>query len=116
MRKENLEIWSWTLQRITAIFLIFGMIVHFWVLHYLEIPDKAITFTIVQERLQSPWWIVFDSLLLITALYHALNGIWSIILDWNPGKTVRIFLGWSLSLIGIIGLIIGMLTLFPFAA
>ncbi|MFC1562432.1 hypothetical protein ACFL4Z_00100 [candidate division KSB1 bacterium] len=83
-------------------------------MHYIDIGDKPVTFALVQERLQSPWWILFDSLLLITALYHALNGIWSIVLDWNPGKTVRRFLGWSLSIVGIIALILGLYILIPF--
>ena len=116
MRKESLEVWSWTLQRITAIFLVFGMIVHFLVLHYIDVADKPVTFALVQERLQSAWWIVFDLLLLIAALYHALNGIWSIVLDWNPGKLQRKLLGWSLSVIGIIALVIGIYTLTPFAS
>ena len=115
MKKESLEIWSWTLQRITAVFLIFGMIVHFGILHYIDVADKPITFALVQERLQSLWWIIFDLLLLVAALYHALNGIWSIILDWNPGRAVRKYLGWSLSLIGIAALIMGIYILIPFA-
>lgn len=115
MKKESIEVWSWTLQRVTAVFLIFGMILHFGVLHYTDIADKPVTFAVIQERLQSLWWIIFDLLLLIAALYHALNGIWSIVLDWNPRKTVRKSLGWSLSVIGIIALIIGIYTLIPFA-
>ena len=114
MKRESLEIWSWALQRITAVFLIFGMIVHFVILHYIDVADKPITFALVQQRLQSVWWITFDLLLLVAALYHALNGIWSIILDWNPGKIVRRCLGWSLSVIGIIAFIFGIYTLIPF--
>jgi len=47
-------------------------------------------------------------------VYHALNGIWSIVLDWNPSKSIRQYLGWFLSAVGIITFIIGIYTLIPF--
>jgi len=112
MKKESLEIWSWILQRVSAVFLVIGMILHFWVVHYVD--DGPLTFSVVYERLQSPFWIIFDSLLLIAVVYHALNGIWSIVLDWNPSKSKRQFLGWFLSAVGIITFIIGIYTLIPF--
>lgn len=115
MRKESLELWSWVLQRISAAFLVVGLFVHFWVLHYIDSASKPVTFELVAERLRQPGWIIFDSLLLIAVVYHGLNGIWSIVLDWNPGKTVRQILGWGLSVIGVLALIIGIYTLIPFA-
>lgn len=114
MRKESIEIWSWILQRITAVFLVIGLFLHFWVLHYID--DKPLTFSVVQERVQSPFWIIFDSLLLIAVVYHALNGIWSIVLDWNPRKSIRRFLGWFLSAVGVITFIVSMYILIPFTA
>ena len=115
MRKENLELWSWIFQRITAVFLVIGLFVHFWVLHYIDSASKPVTFELVTKRLSSPGWIIFDSLLLIAALYHGLNGIWSIILDWNPRKSFKCSLGWILSVIGVLALIIGIYTIIPFA-
>jgi succinate dehydrogenase cytochrome b556 subunit len=115
MRKETLEIWSWFLQRVSAVFLVIGLLVHFWVLHYINIDEKPITFSIVQQRLQSPLWIAFDSLLLLAVVYHALNGIWSIFLDWNPRKSIRKILGWSLSVVGVVSFVLGIYILFPFS-
>ena len=113
MRRESIEIWSWILQRVTAVLLVIGMILHFWVLHYTD--EKPLTFAVIQQRLQSPFWVVFDSLLLVAVIYHALNGIWSIVLDWNPGKSIRRFLGWFLSAVGVVTFVFGIYILIPFS-
>jgi succinate dehydrogenase hydrophobic anchor subunit len=48
-------------------------------------------------------------------VYHALNGIWSILLDWNPRKSIRKILGWSLSVVGVVSFVLGIYILFPFS-
>ena len=113
-RKSTAHVFGWFMQRISALFLVIGMLVHFWVLHYFI--EKPITFEKVVARLTSPGWILFDSLLLLAVIYHGLNGIWNILVDYNPSGVLRKTYGWILFLIGLATFIWGMATLIPFTA
>ncbi len=104
---------GWFLQRISAIFLALGLLVHFWVLHF--VIERPVTFLKVQERLLTPGWIVFDLLLLTAAVYHALNGLWNVIVDYNPSSTLRKIIGWVFFIIGFALIIIGIYVLIPFS-
>ena len=104
---------GWFLQRISAIFLALGLLVHFWVLHF--VIERPVTFLKVQERLLTPGWVVFDLILLIAAVYHALNGLWNVIIDYNPSTTLRKIIGWVFFIIGLALIIIGIYALIPFS-
>lgn len=103
---------GWYLQRITAIFLAFGLLVHFWVLHF--VIERPVTFAKVQERMLTPGWVIFDLLLLIFAVYHGLNGLWNVIIDYNPPAGLRKFLGWLFFIVGLALVIVGFYALIPF--
>jgi succinate dehydrogenase / fumarate reductase membrane anchor subunit len=103
---------GWFLQRITAIFLAFGLFVHFWVLHF--VIERPVTFVKVQERMLTPGWVIFDLLLLIFAVYHALNGLWNVVIDYNPSAGLRNFLGWLFFIVGLALVIVGIYALIPF--
>ena len=103
---------GWFLQRITAIFLAFGLLVHFWVLHF--VIERPVTFAKVQERMLTPGWVIFDLLLLVFAIYHALNGLWNVIIDYNPSPAFRKVLGWGIFIFGLALLIVGIYALIPF--
>lgn len=108
----NKGLFSWFFQRISAAFLIIGLITHFVVLHFMV--ERPVTMEKVAERLRSPGWLTFDSILLIVCIYHAFNGIYSIILDFRPSKSFEravLCLSW---VVGIAVGIIGVWNLFPF--
>ncbi|RKY90015.1 succinate dehydrogenase, hydrophobic membrane anchor protein [candidate division KSB1 bacterium] len=113
MEKRIVGVWPWFAQRLTAAFLVVGMVIHFIVLHYTI--ERPITFEKVILRLSSPGWVIFDILLLGAVIYHALNGVWSIMTDWNMGKKARKIWGWLLSIIGIASFFIGIYILIPFS-
>lgn len=97
---------SWLLQRVTAIFLLFGMTVHIMAL---PLGGKALSFSLVSGRLSHMEWVIFDILLLASCLYHGLNGIWGVILDYNIGLSR--FLGYCLSAVAFIFLALGIAAL-----
>lgn len=113
-RPSTAHVFGWFLQRISALFLVIGMIVHFWVLHYFV--DKPLSFEKVAARLTAPGWAIFDSLLLLAVIYHALNGIWNILADYNPAPGLRRVYGWGLFLLGAATFIWGLITLISFTS
>lgn len=102
----------WFLQRLTALFLVLGLIVHFVVLHFMI--ERPVTIEKVAERLKNPGWIVFDSILLIACLYHALNGVNSIILDFKPTTAFLRFICYFFWIAGIATAVVGIANLIPF--
>jgi succinate dehydrogenase hydrophobic membrane anchor protein len=96
---------GWLLQRISAVALILLLLAHFIVIHFSGKPD--VTFNVVRDRLLDPtWgpvWKTITMLLLVLALFHALNGTWGVLLDYIRKGWVRL---WLFSFIVVIGLIL----------
>jgi len=80
MDKKN--IWAWLLQRVSAVFLLFLLGTHFWVTHYSNLGE-IIVFKTVQMRLATLTFIIVDFTLLAFVLFHALNGLRGVLLDFN---------------------------------
>ena len=110
IRKTGL--WPWLLQRLSGAFLAVGLAVHLWVN---PLAREPIAFSHVAGRLQYAGWFLFDLLLLAACLYHGLNGLWAILLDFNPGVSRRRAAGWLLALVGTGWLVYGTLTLIAFS-
>jgi succinate dehydrogenase / fumarate reductase membrane anchor subunit len=83
---------NWYLQRITGAALLVLLIMHFWVEHFtaeVRTPE-GLTFEVIQRRFfQNPWFIAIDITFLFIALYHGLNGIRNICLDYTWGTRYR---------------------------
>ena len=105
-------LWSWLLQRVSGAYLAFGMAVHIIVL---PLGGDSISFDGVSARLQSGCWLVFDLLLLATCVYHGFNGLWSVLLDFNPSSKTRRTIAWGLVAFGLVLSAYGVLVLLPFA-
>ncbi len=88
MHTEKGPFCAWFLQRITAIFLAGGLIAHFWIVHYL-ISKGSQNIAEVINRLTSTGWLIFYLCFLAALVYHGLNGIWAIFIDFNPGKGLK---------------------------
>ena len=83
---------NWYLQRITGAALLVLLIMHFWVEHFTaEVRTPAgLTFEVIQRRFfQNPWFVAIDITFLFIALYHGLNGIRNICLDYTWGTRFR---------------------------
>ena len=103
-------LWSWLLQRVSAVLIAFFLGVHMWVLHIDKVGDK-ITIDRVADRLQSPWLISVYAILLVVVIYHALNGILNITADFGLGARAHKALFWALLGVGVAGLGLGVATL-----
>lgn len=105
--------WNWFIQRLTAALLVIFILAHFWVTHF-AVPGEEITFKGVTGRLQSPFFLVLDSLLLATAIYHGLNGVRNVVYDFNMNPGIKKTISWLLLIIGIITFGYGLNALVPF--
>jgi succinate dehydrogenase / fumarate reductase, membrane anchor subunit len=80
----NGRVIHWYLQRITGAALLLLLVLHFWVEHYAaDVRHGGLSFEIVQKRMSNPIMQAVDISFLLIALYHGLNGLRNIILDYG---------------------------------
>ncbi len=91
--------WAWVLQRFTAILLVVFLGGHLWVEHFMNTSVAVVT-----ERLRNGIFVVLDVGLLVTVVYHGLNGLHGILKETWDGARAR----WVLYFL----LILGMFTVF----
>ncbi len=84
-------VFKWFFQRITGAFLLVGLLLHFWVMHFFPPEHGEITFETVMMRLQNPLWKAFDVLFLLVAIYHGMNGLLMVIQDYVHHSGWRVF-------------------------
>ena len=93
-------VWAWLFQRITAVYLLYGMAVHLISTHILAIGK--LDFGNIADRLGSTFFVVTDVLLLAAVLFHALNGARMVVLDYGlAGRTGRLTFTVVLWLVGV---------------
>ena len=90
----------WLLQRITAIVLVILLALHLWVSNF-NANWAALLRAIV------------DLSLLGVALFHGLNGVRTLVLDFGLGLQVRRFLSVSLTLLGTAAFLFGLYGFWP---
>jgi succinate dehydrogenase / fumarate reductase cytochrome b subunit len=72
--------WSWLFQRITAVLLIVCLAIHLIYTHILGIGD--INYNTIGERLAHAGFTAVDIILLASVLFHALNGLRMVLMDY----------------------------------
>jgi len=81
--------WAWLLQRISAFILLIVLGLHIWYLHFAHSGD-VLHYSEIIKRLGAPIFITLDILLLIFGLYHAIYGVYAVILDFGFGFKTRV--------------------------
>jgi succinate dehydrogenase / fumarate reductase membrane anchor subunit len=76
------------------------------VLHYVD-PSAEITLADTQVRLQSFLFVLVDSLLLVFALFHGLNGVRNVAYDYFPKTGTRKVVSIVLLIVGVAVLVWG---------
>ncbi len=76
--------------------LIFFLAVHIWMAHFSGIADvidgrreELVLFDIVERRLAQGLFVFVDFSLLALVLFHGLNGVRNILLEWRPAAERR---------------------------
>jgi succinate dehydrogenase membrane anchor subunit len=76
---------NWYLQRITGALLVVLLAAHFWVEHFMtaDLQRGDLTYEAIHARVSNPLWQAIDISFLLVALYHGLNGLRNIALDYS---------------------------------
>ena len=111
MRTETLDrsrggMWPWLGQRVTAVIIIVTIMVHLVLTHFVAIGQ--LSYDNIGERLATTAVLVNDVLLLVAVVYHALNGVRMVAIDWGlSGAGARRAFDVFLWAVGIAGVIYG---------
>lgn len=80
----------WYFMRISGLLLVFLALGHMFIMHVLvELTGQEINFAFVQSRWGTPFWRLYDLLLLVLALVHGVNGTRIVIGDYVTNRTAR---------------------------
>jgi succinate dehydrogenase / fumarate reductase, membrane anchor subunit len=101
---------AWLLQRISAVILFILLLFHFITYHFLT-HSRSVAYLQVVKRAQSWWFPLLQFAFLFTALYHGLNGVWSVLEDYTSSKFWRMIWYGLLLTVGMILLFVGILTI-----
>ncbi len=77
----------WGMQRISAAFLLVMLPAHMLLMH--SVPDLARQPVVISSRLDNPFVLVLDLAIVIFLAYHMGYGLFSILSDYVPWRTVR---------------------------
>jgi succinate dehydrogenase hydrophobic membrane anchor protein len=101
---------AWLLQRVSAVILFVLLLLHFLTYHFLG-KGKAVSYQWVIERAGHWWFPLLQFAFLFTALYHGLNGVWSVLEDYTTNKYWRLVWYSLLLTVGAVLLFVGTLTI-----
>ena len=91
--------WSWLGQRVTAVLVMVTIAVHLILTHYIAIGE--LSFADIGRRLGATAVLLNDIVLLVAVVYHALNGVRMVVLDYGlSGAASRRAFGAALWVVG----------------
>jgi len=100
----------WLLQRISAFILFVLLLLHFITYHFLT-QGRAVSYKYIVARAGSWWFPLLQFAFLFAALYHGLNGVWSILEDYTSSRFWRLVWYGLLLTVGAVLLFVGTLTI-----
>ena len=104
--------WSWLFQRITAVLLIVCLAIHLIFTHILNIGE--LNYDNIADRLAHAGLTAVDIILLAAGIYHALNGLRMVLMDyWFTSRTRALILTIVLWVVGIAFMAYGTWALWP---
>ena len=99
----------WYFMRISGLALVVLALGHMFIMHVLvELTGGEIDFAFVQSRWGTPFWRIYDLLLLLIAFIHGVNGARIVIGDYVTNRTGRSLVIGVFLVISAIWLVLGM--------
>lgn len=112
--------WAWFFQRLSAVLLVVFLAIHIYADHFMDLGDKTpgegqlISFEDVSIRLDQLLYVVVDWGMLSMVLFHGLNGLRTVMFDFDMFIKRKRMVDVSLWVLGIATLIWGIVILMPF--
>ena len=111
--------WAWFFQRLSAVLLVVFLAIHIYADHFMDLDDKTpgdqlITFDEVSIRLDQLLYIVVDYGMLSMVLLHGLNGLRTVMFDFDMFAKRKKMVDIGLWVLGIATLVWGIIILLPF--
>jgi succinate dehydrogenase / fumarate reductase, membrane anchor subunit len=99
----------WYFMRFSGLALVILALGHMFIMHVLvELTGQEVNFAFVQSRWGTPFWRIYDLLLLLLAFVHGANGARVVIGDYVANRTARSLLVGLLLVLSAIWLLLGM--------
>ncbi|HEX6140404.1 MAG TPA: succinate dehydrogenase [Candidatus Limnocylindria bacterium] len=104
----------WYFMRLSGLLLVLLALGHMFIMHILvELTGGEINFAFVTSRWGSPFWRIYDLLLLLLALIHGVRGARTVINDYTHGG-LRALLVWLLVAVTVVWVLLGMFVIVAF--
>jgi len=106
--------WTWLLQRVTAVLILVFLGIHIYLAHFSDLNDELLSWENVESRVKALPLLIVDYGLLITAIFHALNGLRMVGFDFIVNNAKRRAVDVVLWVAGIVAVIWGLAIFAPF--
>ncbi|WP_285727359.1 succinate dehydrogenase hydrophobic membrane anchor subunit [Psychromicrobium xiongbiense] len=111
---SNFEMFAWLFMRLSGVVLVVLIFGHLFVNLMAGEGVHQIDFAFVAGKWSSPFWQVWDLLMLWLAMLHGTNGVRTIINDYAEKNATRVTLKTLLFLAAIVVVTLGTLVIFTF--
>jgi succinate dehydrogenase / fumarate reductase, membrane anchor subunit len=108
----NIEKWGWIYMRASGLVLVVLIFGHLFINVFAGEGVKAIDFAFVAGKWASPFWQVYDTLLLWLALIHGANGMRTIVNDYANRRGLRILLLSAIAASTVLLILLGTLVIY----
>ncbi|MFS0867833.1 succinate dehydrogenase, hydrophobic membrane anchor protein [Microbacterium sp. 179-B 1A2 NHS] len=110
----NVEKWGWVFMRVSGVLLLVLIFGHLFTNLMVGDGISALDFAFVAGKLASPFWQVWDFLMLVLAFIHGTNGMRTIVIDYVTNAKVRKVLVVALVTVCALMILLGTLVIFTF--
>jgi succinate dehydrogenase / fumarate reductase, membrane anchor subunit len=112
--RSNYELYSWVFMRLSGVLLVVLVVTHLFVNLMVGDGINALDFGFVAGKWASPFWQVWDLLMLWLAMLHGTNGVRTVINDYAERDSTRMWLKLGLYTAFTLVVVLGTLVIFTF--
>ena len=110
----NWERLGWAFMRVSGVLLVILIFGHLFTNLMVGQGVAAIDFAFVAGKMADPFWVVWDTLMLVLAFIHGANGMRTIINDYVSKATTRRALQVTLFIVTTVLIVLGLLVIYTF--
>ncbi|GAA1362693.1 MULTISPECIES: succinate dehydrogenase hydrophobic membrane anchor subunit [Brevibacterium] len=112
--RSRFELWAWLFMRLSGVVLIVLIFGHLFVNLWQGEGVQGLDFGFVAGKWASPFWQIWDLLMLWLAMLHGTNGMRTIISDYAEKPRTRMALLLTLYIASAVIIVLGTLVIFTF--